>query len=310
MGYNLYKSRNIINTMKGFVASEMNETGAIESHVHYPAGKRDLNGQQVSGPPVDYKSVHNLFNTYTNTTSNSTILSGIQNLNSDYKIWALPVNGNVVEDLLAVSPPAGAGTLTTSGKFDYQMFGSSAPVLTKGSFPGLTPNCAWFAISIFPGPSGTFNAGGYMGTIYMSFPETQDKTNIRLKDLFYPIQARRVELFIDYGEMSNHNHYTASYNSPNTRWLLSGESRIGSNGYYSGSTQGFSFNDGIWGAKTNTIVDGANVGLSTGYFGGPQLSFGIQNLNSTDSTATTIHFGDTYITSMTNYKCVLWTEAT
>lgn len=310
MGYNLYRSRNILNTFKGMSTSDMNQYGAIESYVHYPSGKRDLNGQQVSGPPVDYKSVHSLFNGYTNTTSNSTILSGLQNLNSDYKIWALPVRNNFVEDLLGATSGSGAGTLTTAGKFDTLMFGSSGPVLTKGSFPGLTPNCAWFAMSILSAPVSQGDTGGHLGTIYMSFPDTQYKTNVRLKDLFYPLQARRVEVFADYGLKSNSNGYTGSYNNPNTRWLISAQSRIGTLGYYSASA-GFSYDDGIWGVRIGDIVDGAGGSATLGsYSGGDELSFGIQNVNSGDSSTTTLHFGNKIISNNYTYKSVLWTEAT
>lgn len=209
----------------------------------------------------DLKSMRSDFvnNNYKYNTSVSTIKSVIEGYG--YDLVATPKYANNAERL------AGTTNITGLGKFHTSLFSSSTYLQNSVGFSNSSLNNRPFmAIALF-------DNNGLRGILCMIF---RSNTNSRLKDFFYPKKNGN----------SGHNVYAFVLNANNTeivntnsstRWNYSNNQRATSSGYYQSSR--FSYDDGIWGVKFNSLVDGNSPGPR---FSGSS-SYGIENYHSHDS---------------------------
>ncbi len=316
MGYNYYKHNSLV-----VPQGESNQQLHKANSNIKTAGIVDLNNHNgLSTDIVDYQAVNTLFNTYSTGASLTTLNNGLKGITglSGAKVWGTPQRYDAFESLEAVTASP-AGQLTQAGVFDKSLFDNpSTYPIQPSNFPGCTKGCLWYAISIWRNAA-TFGAPSFIGTIYLNFREYPATGSNSLRELHYPAQSRAVEAFIVYGEYeeqtyptSEHlpNGYEVTYNDTSARYMLSSEAHPGPNGYvtFSPTYARISQQDGIWGYKTSTPIDGHKWGLGT--YSGSTLSFGIQNLNSSDSTVNDIYWGKKYYSNVSTLRVLLWTVTT
>ena len=310
MSYNYYKNNAFFDGGGIADASRTKSLDSIKS-----SGVTDLSMPSPSmSYDIDYEAVNTLFNTYT--TSNfayTTAGSALKNISglSGAKVWATPTYNAAFETLLGVArSPVG---VTAGGQFEKNMFDnpSSYPI-QPSNFPGLTKGCVWYAMSIWV-PGNTQGAPCYMGTVYINFPDIKADGTNSLKDLFYPVYSKRVEAFVVYGEYMAANTttdfsdgHTRAFTDPEASWMMSSESSPSSNGYFNpgGTVYKMSANDGVWGFKSSSYLDGHGYGSLTS--GTTFDSFGIQNVNSIDVSVDDVYWGD-FVKATSNFRTILWT---
>ena len=88
--------------------------------------------------------------------------------------------------------------------------------------------------------------------------------------------------------------------------MMSSESAPSSNGYFQpgGTIYKISANDGVWGFKSSSYLDGHGYGSLTS--GTVFDSLGIQNFGSIDSTVDDVYWGD-FVKITSNFLALLWT---
>ena len=312
MSYNYFKNNAFLNSGGSETAVNYKSLDAIKS-----SGVTDLSAPSPQMLyDVDYEAVNTLFNTYDQNTAQSTVTAGLKNAISGAKVWATPVYNAAFENLVGTTTTT-HGDLQNTGEFERNVIDNeTSNPIQPSNFPGLTKGCLWFAMS-FWAPGSTFGAPTHFGTIYMNFPELQATGSNGIRSLLYPIYNRRVEAFIVYGNYhagnlnTFENGYTETYSDVNSRWCLSTAAySIGNSGYYFPTAGVFriSANDGIWGFKTNSSINGHD-GTNLSSFSGSTKSFGIQNYNSNDSSVDDLYWG-VHVKASTSLRGVIWTVTT
>ena len=313
MSYNYYKNNAFFDGGGIAESSRTKSLDAIKS-----SGVTDLSIPSPSmAYDIDYEAVNTLFNTYT--TSNfayTTTANALKNISglSGAKVWATPRYNAAFEGLEGVArTPAG---VTAGGQFEKNIFdNSSSYPIQPSNFPGLTKGCVWYAMSLWV-PGNTGGAPCYMGTVYINFPDIKADGANSVKDLLYPVYSRRVEAFVVYGEYMEANTgfdfsdgHTRAFTDPEASWMMSSESSASGNGYYQqgGTNYRMSANDGVWGFKSSSYLDGHGYGSLSDV--GSFESFGIQNFGSTDSSINDVYWG-TFVKVTTNFLSILWTVTT
>lgn len=210
---------------------------------------------------ADLKSMRSDFvsNNYKYNTSVSTIKSVIEGYG--YDLVATPKYYNIAERL------AGVTSITQLGKFSTSLFSSSTYLQNSSGFSNSSLNNRPFmAIALF-------DNNGLRGILCMIF---RSNTNSSLKDFFYPKKNSNSGHNV-YAFVLNANNTEIVNTNSNTRWNFSNNQRATSSGYYQSGR--FSYDDGVWGVKFNSLVDGNTPG--------PRLSssssYGIENYNASDS---------------------------
>jgi len=313
MSYNYYKNNAFFDS--GGIAEDVRNK-SLDSNKS--SGVTDLSTPSPSMTyDIDYEAVNAAFNPYTTATFNyTTAANALKNISglSGAKVWGTPAYNAAFEGLAGVTPSQVG--VTAGGQFEKNMFDNpSTYPIQPSNFPGLTKGCLWYAMSIWvPGPAA--QSPGHLGTVYINFPDIKADGTNSVKDLLYPVYSRRVEAFVVYGshlETSTSiqvpSGYTAAFTDPEASWMLSSESNVSSNGYYwpASTYYRMSANDGVWGFKSSSYLDGHGYGSLTS--GGNFESFGIQNFGSTDSSVNDVYWGD-FVKVTTHYKILLWTVTT
>jgi hypothetical protein len=267
------------------------------SRVEPKGGVTDLRRRQTIEDTIDIRAINNQFDTYTNSTSNSTIVTWLQSNVSNSFMFATPVYNAAFENMSPILT-YGAGNHVTSGRFAYDMM---TPDIVPSNFPGCTQGCVWYAMSFWKNSS-----DHYLGTVYLN--HRQLKADGRgLKSIFYPPQLHFTEALIMHGSGSaNGLNFQELHNGPGSGTLFSSRAQISAQGYFS-STK-FSSDDGVWGFKQGTILDAGGSTTSGNLLAaqGQPRCFGIQNARATDSGVNVIHWGNTIIQSQTDFKCLIW----
>lgn len=312
MSYNYYKNNAFFDS-GGIAESVRNKS--LDSNKS--SGVTDLSAPSPSmAYDIDYEAVNTLFNTYTTGNfSYSTAANALKNISGlgGAKVWGTPVYSAAFESMVGVAnTPVG---ITSTGQFEKNMFDApSTYPIQPSNFPGLTKGCLWYAMSIWV-PGSTGSSPCHMGTVYINFPDIKATGSNGLSSLFWPVMSRRVEAFVVYGEYMNSavgghpDGYTEAFTDPEASWMMSSESAAQSNGYFqpSGTYFRMSANDGVWGFKSSSYLDGHGYGslVASSNF----ESFGIQNVASNDSSITQVYWGD-HSKITTAYKILLWTVTT
>lgn len=308
MPYNRYRSKcNIVSNSR------------VENNRYL--GVTDLNsklkdGPQVTnstgGPGLDYIQITTNFNGLTSAfmpfqyfQTNLRSNAGLSNAT----VWAHPGATNNFETLAGI---AANGNLTTANKFDTSQFDNPGTYSIRPSaFPGLTGGCLWYAMSVWTVSSFTTS---HLGTVFLNFRTIKATGSNGLSDLFAPAMFRPTEAFVVHGSGSNKdNFYTERHVDPRAGTYFSSEAAAGSNGYATSTSGGpiMSLSDGVWGYRAGSIAldgSGENGGAllpMSGTFG--QKCYGIQNYNSTDSSANEIYWGDQVFYDQSSFRFLLWT---
>ncbi len=295
------------------------------------SGVTDLGAPSPSSlNEVDYGAINTLFDGYDYSTSQTTMTGGFRSNVTNGRVWAVLGYGDVSEGVLGVYTTP-AGNVTTTGEFDRNMFDSpSTYPIQPSNFPGLTKGCLWFCLSLWAVGSSTAGTKTHMGDIYLNFPDyPADGSTKGLKDLFYPAVSKRVEALVVYGgwhgDANNTNQagrvnpyesgYTETFTAThNQMWMLSSDAKPNTDGYHinQGGYPVLSSNDGIWGFRVNRNVAGGHLDL--GQIPMPlsgatnnDKSFGVQNFNSSDTTADDVRFGENHVLNNQSWKGMLWT---
>lgn len=259
----------------------------------------------------DLIAINTQFNNYTSTTSQSTVSAYLDTKGA--KVWAWPKYGNAFEQMFHVSTlGAGIDDDTEAGKYTRDFFSTTGNYPIKPSaFPGCTPGCIWYAMSIWRGGTG---ANRLIGTCYVNFrqmPATTGSSGPGLRDIFYPARQQFIEAYVIYGNGSNRPGHQEYYNDPDSATLFSSDAQINTGGYntdfsHSGGGAGFSHNDGMWGYGEGSTLDGQKSSHINSY---TNASFGYGNLKSTDTSSSIIYFGKrpNNLHSGTGFKMLLWT---
>ena len=229
----------------------------------------------------DLKDLRSTFvsNNYNYNTSVNTIKSLIEG--KGYDLIATPKYGNLAEGL------TGTTNITSLGKFDTNKFTSSTSssnyLKNSTGFSNNLLNDRPFMILAL------FDINGFKGFICMIF---RSRTSALVRDYFYPTKPSNTGHDI-YAFILNANGTEIVNTSSSTRWNFSNNQRPGTGGYY--LTTRFSADDGVWGVKFNSLVDGNNPG--------PRFSnsnsYGLENYNAGDTSMKYYYWGN-QVTSTTH----------
>jgi hypothetical protein len=266
---------------------------------------------------TDWRVWNNAMNTLTASTSTTGIMNNIrtyytnQGATGNPKCWAAPIYGSMAESM--GSSAYGTGDVSTNGEFNRDAFtnATNSHNIKGSAFEGLTRDCLWFAMSYFTTTGGFYQ--NYLGTVFLNFRHLPATGSNGLKEIFHPADSKHyVEALVMHGNRSSRTNDTIDiYSEAGMQFAFSSLANSGSSGFYNNSQ--FSQNDGIWGIRTgNRIVGGASIDTdsldaSASSKTNGDYSYGIQNKNSTDSSANVIHWHDTEFTNETTYKVVCWT---
>lgn len=268
---------------------------------------------------VDYNIFNNNMNQFSSSASVATVMNSIRtyqtNVNGvgNIRCWASPINGACFENIEGTSN--GTNDVSAYGKFNKDAFDNANGnhSIVPSSFPDLTPGRLWYAMTIIR------SAGllqGYMGTVFINFKNLPATGSNGLSDIFFPSQGNHyVEALVVHGNGSSEaNDSISVYNNLDSQYTFSSDANANTNGYYQPDATTFkmSVDSGIWGFRSNRHIDGylnsttSTLDASAATLDLQDFSYGIQNLSSTDSSASTIHWHDQEI-SDTGYKVILWT---
>lgn len=262
-------------------------------------------GRRQSANTIDYTGFTDPLNVSQHTSSFSTLFSQITNKIPDATLWATPVRSNCFEELHGVT--VGTNDVTTAGRYNMDAFDNTNGdhSIKPSDFPGCTKGCVWYAMSVmFDGPT---TATDYLGTVYFNFRQIPANGSNGLKEIFAPQgRGNHIEAFVVHGNGSTEsNKSQVTHTDLNSGNMFSRINQGGTNGYYGqGTDNDFSSDHGIWGYRLGSMVDGTS---------GPYLdsssdiSFGVQNANSTDGAVNVVHWQNTEHTSQLNWKVMLWT---
>ena len=271
------------------------------------SGVWDLNGsrQNLNGGATDISSFNQLLSAKSYEDGFSDFMTTMKLVHQgDPVCWATPTHTNNFESLAAVS--AGTGDVTADGKFNQDAFinANGDHYIKPSNFPGLTQGCLWYAMTVFRDQASTYQ--DYMGTVFINFRSLQQDGTKGLKDIFYPSESGHyTECLVIHGGGSEDDADTImTYNSPDSGTSFSRLQNAGSNGYYGSN---FSQDSGIWGYREGVMIDGKDGPVLGATTSAPYHCYGIQNFNSTDSSASTLHWKSTQYTNQ-NYRIMLWTE--
>jgi hypothetical protein len=134
-----------------------------------------------------------------------------------------------------------------------------------------------------------FDSNGLKGFICMIF---RSRTSALVRDYFYPAKGRDNGHDI-YAFILNANGTELVNTGSSTRWNFTNRQLAGTAGYY--STTRFSYDDGVWGVKFDSLVDGNSPGPR---FSGSN-SYGFENHNARDTSWQYYYWGNK-ITSTTH----------
>ena len=206
--------------------------------------------------------VSNNYNYYTSVNTIKLLIEG-----KGYDLIATPKYGNLAERL------AGTTNITSLGKFDTTKFTSSTSSSnylqnSTGFSNNLLNDRPFMIIALF-------DSNGLKGFICMIF---RSRTSALVRDYFYPAKGRNNGHDI-YAFILNANGTELVNTGSSTRWNFTNRQLVGTAGYY--STTRFSFDDGVWGVKFDSLVDGNSPG--------PRFSnsnsYGLENYNSGDTSS-------------------------
>ena len=286
----------------------------------YHVGVKDLNTDtgsslypQMSGLGFTFNDVDDELDSLTGSSSYGatpdSFMSLLRALNSNIKAIAAPVTNNMAESMSGTSA---SGQLNDWGKFDQSIFDNPSTYTPVASaLTGLTPGCLWYAMSYWYIASGSHE---YVGTVYLNFPQFEADGVRGIKDLFFPAMVRNTEAIVRHGTSAGDYTFKdqLTFNGGQSGTVFSSVQQPGENGYHSATK--FSRDNGIWGYKSERLLDGegrwgnslyqSSVALaSTGY----SLSFGFQNFRGSDSGANDIYWGlnGVEITNQT-IRCLVW----
>lgn len=271
-------------------------------------GVRDLTENTPNTISISQlQTINEQLNNYDLSTSQSTVTTYLSQ--QGCKVWATPIYNACAERLVNVTT-YGNGLGSESGKYTRDFFssGQTAYGIKPSNFPDCTPNRIWYAMSIW------INAtDSYLGTAFINYkqiPASTASAGPGIAAMFYPHREQFIECFVLHGDGSNMPlGRNETFNHSDSATFFSSDMQITSTGYnqtYSrgGMNSAFSYNDGLWGYKEASTLDGnSNNHASTTY-----ASFGFGNFKSQDTAATTIYWGtgNTY-SSQTTYRCLVWT---
>lgn len=217
-------------------------------------------------------------------------------------VWGTPTNTNNFESL--AQDAVGTNSVTNAGKYNPDAFDNANGnhSIVPSAIPGCTQGCLWYAMSYWRNSGVQFK--DYMGTVFLNFRTKPATGSNGLKEIFYPNTSDPIEAFVRHGNGSDFPHKSSNlYNDIYTGTGFSYGQSPTSNGYYNSSK--FSLDDGTWGFRQGVHVDGKNgFPLDASE---PGHSYGVQNYKSSDSSASTLHWGDTEYLNQ-SYKILLWTE--
>lgn len=251
----------------------------------------------------------NNYSLSTVTNSQSTVSTYLQQ--QGCKVWATPKYDACAEKLPNVTT-YGNGLGSESGKYtrDFWSSGQTAYGIKPSNFPDCTPNRIWYAMSIWANVTNS-----YLGTAFINYKQIPASTAYAgpgLAAMFYPHREQFIECFVLHGSASPKGLGTQeTFNHADSATYFSSNMEIGGAGYHSGTSiagvsQAFSYNDGLWGYREGTTLDGnATPHINSSSF----ASFGFGNFKSTDTTASIIYWGrgNIYSTSQTGFRCLVWT---
>jgi hypothetical protein len=231
----------------------------------------------------DLKDLRSTFvsNNYNYNTSVNTIKSLIEG--KGYDLIATPKYGNLAEGL------TGTTNITSLGKFDTNKFTSSTSssnyLKNSTGFSNNLLNDRPFMILAL------FDINGFKGFICMIF---RSRTSALVRDYFYPTKPSNTGHDI-YAFILNANGTELVNTSSSTKWNFSNNQSPGTGGYY--LTTRFSADDGVWGVKFNSLVDGNTPGPRFS----DSNSYGFENYNTGDaSTTMQYYYWGNKITSTTH----------
>ncbi len=292
----------------------------------YHKGVKDLNTHTgsslhpgINGPGFSFDEVDEKLDSLTGSSSYGatphSYITLLRTLNSDISAIAAPQTNNMAESMSGTNA---GGNLQDWGKFDQWPLEYPNLYTPVGSaFPGLTPGCLWYAMSYWYILSGSHE---YVGTVYLNFPQFEADGVRGLKDLFYPAMVRNTEAIVRHG--SSAGDYTfkdqLTFNSGQSGTVFSSVQQPGEYGYH--STSKFSRDNGIWGYRSERLLDGegrdgsqlystkVSLNESSSQNG---LSFGFQNYRNTDTSANDLYWGFNHqlITNQT-IRCIVWSVVT
>lgn len=268
---------------------------------------------------IDYSIFNNNMNQFDVNSSISSVMGVIRTYQSNVngvgniRCWATPINGACFESITNNSD--GTNDVSAFGKFNKDAFDNANGNhnIVPSSFPDLTPGCLWYAMSLIKSGSAL---QGYMGTVFINFKNLPATGANGLSDIFFPSEANHyVEALVIHGNGSvRPNDEINVYRNLDSLFTFSSDANANSSGYYSNSATDhrMSQDSGIWGFRSNRHIDGylasstQNLDASAASLDTQDFSYGIQNLNSSDSSASTVHWhNQEYSTS--SYKVYLWT---
>lgn len=235
----------------------------------------------------------------------------LRNLNSNISAIAAPQTNSMAESMAGT---AAGGNLQIWGNFDTWPLEYPNLYTPVGSaFPGLTPGCLWYAMSYWHISSGSHE---YVGTVYLNFPQFEADGVRGIKDLFFPAMVRNTEAIVRHGSSAGNYAFKdqLTFNSGQSGTVFSSVQQPGEYGYH--STSKFSRDNGIWGYRSERLLDGEGRAGSNLYSttvslnessSQTGLSFGFQNYRSTDTAANDLYWGLEHqlITNQT-IRCIVW----
>ena len=251
--------------------------------------------------------------------NNQAVLTAIQSVEPNAKIWAIPHRTLGAFEGLS-EHPGSTGSLPNSGTFSKGLFDDPATYsIAPSNFPGLTSGCLWYCISLFTSTvSGVGSA--HVGDIYINYRQEKATGSNGLSSLFSPVMVRPTEGFAVYGEYSGDLNadagFAQAFTSHRSGTIFSSGQDAGSNGYHSSSK--FSDQDGTWGFREDQVLDGHGLlgstlsGSSAMQLASPSATygadtFGIQNYRSADSLVNDIYWaGNNPISNDDNWRAYVW----
>ncbi len=313
MPYNHYKSKSIITGGDRLEDLKFLSPGIVDMDMkmrdNNPRHTIDHTGVGAALDALNSASGHN----------HQAVLSAIRGVEPNALIWAIPSSiSGAFEGLSAHT--GSTGGLPNSGTFDKGLFDDPATYpIAPSNFPGLTSGCLWYCISLFTSTvSGVGSA--HVGDIYINYRQEKATGSNGLSSLFSPVMVRPTEGFAVYGEYSGDANAAAgfaqAYTSYRSGTIFSSGQDSGSNGYHSSSK--FSNQDGVWGFREDSVLDGHGMlgsnlnGNTTMQLAAPAATygadtFGIQNYKSTDSAVDDIFWaGNNPIGNDDNWRAYIW----
>ena len=242
--------------------------------------------------------------TISNITSGG-VQSIIESARDTFNVFAVVGYNSVAENLGGVSSSTGTTSFSSSG-FVYNS--SSSNIISTGydielitdapSTIGAINNKPWMASAVF---DGTSNSNRFKGIILWVFTShavnasgvfVSNRIVTKTRDIFYPAgsSTNYHEVFKVIIDITGGN---------NSGWNFSNGSGAGTTGY--NSTSRISGDDGAWGYNMSTETDGNAPGPS---LSASQTGFGINNADSSDSTADDVYWNGLIYGSSSNVSYI------